>query len=305
MSLSTTLDLSTLPPPDVVETLDFEAIYNDCVADFAARWQARRAVKPELPDFNTIVLESDPVAILLETMSYREVLWRSRVNTAARARMLAFARNGDLDHIGANYNVGRLTVVPATADAPAVMESDERYRRRINLAPYAYSSAGSIEAYMFHALTADPYVRDVAIDNPHTNRIEVTILSSLGDGTSPNDQLGLVVDALSPDSVRPLTDDVRVRSAVIITQPVALRIVLPKGPAPEPIRLLAQQRVAEYCENRHRIGMALRGDGIIGAARSVGDLEQVIVDSPVEDIEPGISGAVFVPTVTVTTEILS
>ena len=53
---STAIDLSRLPPPDVVEALDFEAILARLRADFLARY----------PDFTAFV-ESDPEIKLLET----------------------------------------------------------------------------------------------------------------------------------------------------------------------------------------------------------------------------------------------
>lgn len=302
--IKTTLDLSRFPPPDVIKTLNFEEIYDQLVSSFLEQWDEKRVLKPELPEINVLNLETDPIAVIFQTWAFREMLLIADMNAASRSNMLAFATGADLDHIGGTFGVGRMIVTPATEDAPAVMESDERYRQRINLGIYAYNSAGSIESYQFHAMTADPTIKDVAVDNPHTNRIDVTVLSSVGDGTATSDQLSAVADALSPKSARPLTDDARVRAATIITQPVVIKIVLPSGPAPEPIRALAQQRVAVYCVDRHKIGRALRIDGLIGAARTAGDMEQVIVESPTADVVPGISGAVFVPSVTVTTEIL-
>lgn len=304
-SIKTTLDLSRFPAPDVIESLNFEGIYDELVASFLSIWAEKRVLRPDLPEINTVDLESDVIATVFQAWAYRELLIRSRVNNAARSNLLAFAGGADLDHIGANYGVGRMTIVPATETDPAVMESDERFRQRINLRVYAYSSAGSIESYIFHAMSADPLIKDVAVDNPHTSRIDLTVLSAVGDGSPTSDQLSAVADALSPTAARPLTDDVRVRSATIISQPVVLRISIPSGPSPDPIRQLALQRVGEYAASRHRIGRALRVDGIVGAARAAGELEQVVVIEPTADIIPGISGAVHVPSVTVEMEVLS
>lgn len=302
--IRTALDLSSLPPPDVIETLDFEAIYDGLVTGFIEAWQAKRTLDETLPEFNAQSLESEPTAAIFEAWAYREMLLRARVNDAARSNLLAFSGGTDLDHIGGTFGVQRMVMEPPTSTSPEVKESDARYRQRINLGIYAYSPAGSIQAYIFHALTADPRVKDAAVDNPHTNRLDVTILSADGDGAAPTDLLEAVAAELSPDVSRPLTDDVRLRSATIISQDVVLTIVVPDGPAPEPIRALAEENVAAYCATRHGIGRALRIDGIIGAARQAGDLETVIVHEPASDVLPGISGAVFVPSVTVTAEIL-
>ncbi len=50
---------------------------------------------------------------LLQENAYREVIWRQRVNEAARAVMLAYAAGSDLDQIGANANLARLVITPA------------------------------------------------------------------------------------------------------------------------------------------------------------------------------------------------
>src|SRR5690606_1403888 len=79
-SAISTLDLSLLPAPDVVEALDFETIFAAMLADLQARD----------PTFDALV-ESDPAYKVLQVSSFRELLLRQRVNDAARERMLAFA----------------------------------------------------------------------------------------------------------------------------------------------------------------------------------------------------------------------
>lgn len=289
------IDLSTLPAPQVVEELSFEAIFAAQKADLIAR----------LPEIEpTLALESAVVNKVLQVTSYRELLVRSRVNDGARSVMLAFAEDGDLDQIGNTYGIPRQTVTAATTTAAAVMEENERYRKRIQLGIYAYSVAGPIEAYIFHALTADPSILDAAVDNPRSNRIELTILSSIGNGAASPDQLTKVADALSPNKARPLTDDLSVRSATIINQPIVYRLVLPRGPAAGVIEA-SRKGVASYAAERHKIGKVLRVDGIVAAARSGGNIERVIVESPAADVDPGISGAVFVPSIEVTTEVMT
>ena len=53
----------------------------------------------------------------LEENAYREVIWRQRVNNAAKAVTLAYAEGSDLDVIGANFNVERLVITPADKSA--------------------------------------------------------------------------------------------------------------------------------------------------------------------------------------------
>ena len=64
--------------------------------------------------------------------------------------MLAYATGGNLDNIAVNQRVLRLAG-----------ESDADFRARVQLSPEAYSVAGPRLAYMFHAKSASPEVRDV------------------------------------------------------------------------------------------------------------------------------------------------
>ena len=111
--MSSILDTSALPSPAVVELLDFEAIVADIKADLLARY----------PEAATVLdLESEPLVKLLESFAFRELLFRARVNDAARAHLLAFATGADLDHLGALFGVSRMAG-----------EHDERLRVRIQL----------------------------------------------------------------------------------------------------------------------------------------------------------------------------
>lgn len=74
----TVIDLSALDPPDLVETLDFEELYQRKLEHF----------KRIYSDW-TAALESDPVVKLLELAAYEDVRFRARVNDAGRAVLLA------------------------------------------------------------------------------------------------------------------------------------------------------------------------------------------------------------------------
>lgn len=154
------VDLSRLPKPQVVEELDFEAILAEMIADYQVRW----------PQF-TAVLKSEPVIKLLETAARREVTVRQRVNDGARSVMLAFARGSDLDHLAALTPMARLPE-----------ESDDAFRRRVQLAPEAFSTAGPHLGYIWHALSATADVKDVTAVSPTPGDVVVTVLSRHGDG---------------------------------------------------------------------------------------------------------------------------
>lgn len=217
------IDLTTLPAPRVVEPLSYEAILAAAKADFAER------LRPHLPSIDDILqLESDPVVKLLESHAYRELLYRARVNDAALAHLLAFATGADLDHKGAFYGLARLDG-----------ESDDRYRRRIQLRVRALAGNGTREHYELAALTASQLVRDAIATQPQAGR--VSVLLWLVDGADPEATAATVLAALNAEDARPLGVPV----SVALAQPKAINITatLTREPG-APVDLVAQVRAA-------------------------------------------------------------
>jgi phage-related baseplate assembly protein len=161
MSDITVIDLSQLPAPDIVETLDYEALLQEYYAEFTAKD----------PSYDAL-LESDPAMILLQVAAYREIWLRNRINEAAKANLLAYAMGSDLDQKAAGYGVSRL-----------IGEDDERLRYRCQISLEGYSTAGSVGAYIFHALSASVKVKSVDVRRPTPGVVAVTVLSIEGEGT--------------------------------------------------------------------------------------------------------------------------
>ena len=76
MSRFTAIDLSGLAPPDIIETLDYEAIVTAMRDDLVEQFPLIAGV---------IDLESEPARKLIEAFAYRELRLRARINDAARA----------------------------------------------------------------------------------------------------------------------------------------------------------------------------------------------------------------------------
>ena len=90
-------------------------------------------------------------------------------------------------------------------------EDDDSLRERIRLSPVVSSTAGPIEAYRYWAKTAEPSISDVAIVSP--SKGEVEIIPILIGGELPDEGvLQKVLETVSADDVRPLTDHVTVRA---------------------------------------------------------------------------------------------
>lgn len=277
------IDLSQLPAPDVVETLDYEAIYEERKATLLSLYpEAERADVAR-----ALSLESEPLARLLQENAYREMIWRQRVNDAAHAVMLAYATGHDLDQLGAGVNVTRLTIVApddsTLPPTPAVMESDDDFRLRIQQAFEGLSVAGPVGAYTFYGRSADGRVADVSVVSPSPACVTVTVLSREGDGAASDELVSIVSTALNDEDVRPVGDRVTVQSAEIVPYGIDATLYLYPGPEAEPVRTAAEQKMKTYISAQHRLGRDIRRSAIY-AALHVEGVQRVELAKPAADI---------------------
>ena len=270
------MDLSKLPFPAAVENLDFEVILAAMIADLQTRD----------PAFSALV-ESDPAYKVLEVCAFREVLLRQRVNEAIKGVTLAYAIGSDLDQIAARYNVQRLVITPAddttVPPTPAVLESDDALRRRVQLSFEGFSTAGPEGAYIFHSLGADARVLDASVHSPVPGQVVVAVLSNIGDGTAPADLLDAVDATLSADDVRPLTDQVLVKSAEILPYTVSASLTLYPGPDADVVVANAQAALDAYVENNHRLGRDVTLSGLYAALHQEG-VQNVTLTAPTASV---------------------
>jgi phage-related baseplate assembly protein len=290
--------LSSLPAPDIVEVIDFETIYAERKAAFLAFYPADQRAEVQA----ALALESEPIAKLLQESAYREIIWRQRVNDAARAVMLSFARGTDLDQIAGNFNVQRLVVTPANNNAfpptPAVMESDDALRERTLQAFEGLSVAGPRNAYVFHARSADGRVADASAISPAPTEVVVSILSIAGDGAAPADLLHTVEVALNDEDIRPVGDRLLVQSAEIVHYTIDASLYLDQGPEAEPILREAARRADAYRNTLRRLGRHINRSAII-AALHVEGIKRVDLHSPAQDIVISPAQAAYCEAVTI------
>jgi phage-related baseplate assembly protein len=273
IATSPAVDLSALPPPNLVPQLDFEA-------RFAAKFARLVA---NLPEFSALV-ESDPAIKLLEADSYDELLLAQACNDAARQMLIAYATGPNLEQLGAYYGVTRLVITPANPEAgtPAVLESDGELRRRILLAPHSFSVAGPVQAYVYFALSASSDVLDASATSPTPGQVVVSVLSRTGDGTAPAGTLDDVDATVSADTVRPLTDEVIVQSADIVSFDVIADLWLYAGPDPGLIIEAAEASLAAYLAKARRLGRDIPRSAIV-AALHVAGIQRVELTQPAAD----------------------
>lgn len=309
-------DLSQLPPPAIVATLDYETL----LAERKARLLA--AAPPAMRDALAAVLqlESEPLTIDLQQQAYSELVLRQYINECAQATMLAYARGADLDHRAADYDVQRLLITPASPDTTppteAVWEDDDSLRRRCLLAFDGLSVAGSRGAYLFHTLSASAEIADASVDAPRFAAVAVpaavraqlpagaivlvctdpagltdplpgdvviAILPTATSQTAPASLASLAQTALSADDVRPLTDRPRVQPGT--ATPFLLEAVIEpeSGPDADIVLASARSRIQDTVHMARKLGGELPLSAIYAALHAPG-VRRVRLLSPVADI---------------------
>lgn len=287
------IDLSKIASPNVIEALSFE----DIVA------QMKEAVTVLMPEMAPVLaLESEPAVKVIEVCAAFVLLTRARVNDAAKATMLAYATGSDLENLAAIYGVQRLVTDPgdpeATPPVAPTYEGDDSLRYRTQMAPEGFSVAGPKAAYIFHAISADGSVKDVAVSSPSPGAVEVVILSDDGNGSASLDLRQIVSDALNAEDVRPLCDSVSVVSASIVEFSVDAELHFFDGPDVNAVLENARDALAAYLRESHKVGRAVRVSGI-HAALHLDGVERVILNSPLADVTTTANQAPFCTSVTV------
>jgi phage-related baseplate assembly protein len=276
------IDLSLLPPPKVIEVLDFEVILNRMKATLLELF-------PDAVD--VIDLESEPAIKLLQTAAYGELIFRQRVNDAANAVMLAYAMDSDLDHLAALFGVKRLLVKEEDLETippePAIYESDERLRKRTQLALEGFSTAGPEGAYLFHSLSADSRVKDISVQGPDdglpAGEVLITVLSTENDGAASDELLTIVDIELSREEVRPLTDMVTIQSATIHNYVIEATMYFYDGPDSSLVIDQSQMAIEKYVAEQHKVGRDIAISGIYDALHQPG-VSRVVLVNPTIDI---------------------
>lgn len=287
------IDVSRLPAPDAIETLDFEALVADRLRDFAAR-----ATQAGVP-YDVTALETDLVVIDQQVHAFRELLMRARVNDGIRSVLPAFARQADLENAVARANVVRIVRYDDDGNI-TFQESDTALLRRY-LSSFAAPAAGSEDGYIFAALNAYPEAHDIKVRNGGAGKVLVHLLGA-GGMRAPIDTVFAVAKALDAKDVRPLTDDVTVSAAVIHPYSMVGKLVVPRGPDPSQVVAAAVSSVRAFGASRYRIGAEVPISALQAAAY-VPNVMRVVLETPVEDLAAVANVAPYLVDVSLTYEV--
>ncbi|GAA5113365.1 baseplate assembly protein [Orbus sasakiae] len=278
-----TIDLSTLPAPKIIETLNFETIFNNRKERFINLYPLDKQTELR----KTLELESEPIVKLLQESSYQELILRQRINEAALAVMIAYSNGEDLDNLSAIFNVKRLVVQQAdntvTPPIEQIMESDLDLQNRTPEAFEGLSVAGPRGAYRFFAKSADGRVLDAEVLSPKPCYITVVVLSRENNGVASQELLNIVTTELNDEERRPIADRVTVQSAKIIDYQIEANIYLDPYPEAEPIKAAAIKNLINFINNKHRIGVRINRSAIMSALHVEG-VQRVELIKPAQDI---------------------
>lgn len=112
----------------------------------------------------------------------------------------------------------------------ADIEDDERLRERIRLAPETYTVAGSTGAYEARVLAVSADIGAVSVTSPEPGVVDVRFV--LAGGELPDEaMISMVREALSDETVRPLTDRVDVAAPETVDYAVSGRWYLRRSDA--------------------------------------------------------------------------
>lgn len=272
-----TINMSALPAPQAVEELDFETIFAEQKAWVINHW-------PHLAP--ALELESEPLTVLLQAWSYRELIWRARLNDALKASMLAWAQGDDLLNLAAFFDLEK-----------AEGETDDQLRARCTLSLRALSTAGPEDSYRYHAIATDPAaIKDADAHNGGAGVVNVAVLARAGNGTPSAALLAKVRTRLNHKTIRPLTDTVSVIPAHIVPVVIDYQIILPGLPDDEHSLNVARQRLADYCATTNIIGGTITIADIYASLKNAG-ISNVILRSPTADITTNRESAPYVSSI--------
>lgn len=271
-----------LPAPEIIETLDYEAIFAEQRAEVEALLAAVGF------DYTMGDLETDLVMIVLQAASTREMNMRARINDGARFSLIAFARGSDLDHRAAEYDVVRLPD-----------ETDERLRTRTWFNIAGRSPGGTEERYKAIALGVSLDVAETEIYRSGLGpQLEMAVLSTTNNGVPDQALLDAVSAALNVKKVQTLNDVIAVVSAVKVEVDVAIDVwLLPGADAAIPDRLPAV--LTDAWADESGIGFDLNPGWITARAHLAG-VARVVPTNPVAPLVAAKHEAISVRSVTVT-----
>jgi len=225
------IEISQLPPPEIVQQLDASVPRDRMLVRYA------ELMGSDVPK------AGDPLYFAFSSMAEEVTRARQEFQDISLENMVAYATG---------YNLQRLADLRPVEKFDT--ETDDEFRRRVQMAPESFSTAGPDGAYIFHALAADEDVLDAYPDSPDGFIVDLYVLSRTGNGAASEALISAVNDYVSKEDLRPLNDKLTVKSAVIKSYVIEVELTLPNGPGESETLSQANKRLQSLAKETHIFG---------------------------------------------------
>ena len=162
------------------------------------------------------------------------------------------------------------------------VENDEDFLERIYLAPTGFSTAGSKDAYIYHAKSSGVDVGDVSVTSPSAGVVDVRFL--MADNSIPSStNIYKVRSYLVHEERKPLTDNVQVAAPEQVSYSIDVTYYIRN--TQENTQDLVQTKIAEAVDSfqewqRSKIGRSINPDELISRLIAAG-AKRAVITSPV------------------------
>ncbi|WP_337162720.1 baseplate assembly protein [Vibrio fluvialis] len=255
------IEISQLPPPAVVTQLDAKSILDRMLIRYS-----------ELAEVD-IPKVGDPIYNAFSSMAEEVTRARQEFQDISLENMVAYASGSNLQRLADWRNLEKFPT-----------ESDDEFRRRVQMAPEGFSTAGPDGAYIFHALAADENVLDAKPMSPDGFKVDLYILSREGTGEASPELCEAVFQYVSKETKRPLNDELVVKSAEILSYQIVVELELPFGPGEQETLNLAESRLASLAAETHKLGGKVTLSLIDAAAHVQNEKSDKVSFQPVIDV---------------------
>ena len=167
-----------------------------------------------------------------------------------------------------------------TSEGGAEEESDAAFRERIHEAPEKFSVAGPYGAYRYHTMSVNSAIADVDVWSPSPGVVEVIPL--LKGGEIPGKELLQEISSyLSDDSIRPLTDQVKIVAPKEVKYELSLKYYIHREADAARMQKTVQEAVTAYVAwQSKQLGRDIVPSKLIQMVQAVPGIKRVDVIAP-------------------------
>lgn len=253
-----------LPAPEAISEFDDETIYRQWRTEMV-----ERCSRLGIP-FNSTSIEVDPSVVTAQAMSWKRFGDRQWGNDVYRGLRLSVAVMNNLEGLAADLGVKRLTLVPATQNSLAIMESDDSLRLRtwLRIQTFGTGSPEGIEYLARSRLLAD--IADAhTIDNHGEGTADLILLPPPEDEQPEDFNFQTIInrchDYVNSRKRRPGSVPISVFAAEVLTVGETGVIGIRRGASTTANLQAAEASWRSYMSRRRNIGANIPYSGVDNA----------------------------------------